>query len=152
MNNTFDYDRAKAYLRSGSRNDLLGAAGLQSGSTKVRFRFWRIVPAFGLSLLLALGIGWMLASDSSQPEMLLSEEAPPIRSAHEEAPDSVEKKTKKEKTLFLVAILSTVTVTLAAGSATIAPSPINLLILILFVTAATLNWTTYAKIRKERRN
>jgi hypothetical protein len=59
---------------------------------------------------------------------------------------------KKTKTYRLISILSTITVALSAGSAIIAPSPINVLILVLFVVASTLNWAEYNKLRKKSTN
>jgi len=56
---------------------------------------------------------------------------------------------KDVKSKRLIAVFSTVTVGLAAGSAIIAPSPVTAIVLILFVVAATLNWSAYAKSRTE---
>ena len=61
MKNTFDYSRARAYLRSGSRTDLFQNSGSQSGSLKPRMRVMMLVPAFGLTLAAAILIGSMLA-------------------------------------------------------------------------------------------
>ncbi len=64
MNNTFDYNRAKAYLRSGSRADLFRASGSHPNRSKARFWLWLAVPVLGVSLILAVVMGRMLASDS----------------------------------------------------------------------------------------
>ncbi len=71
MKNTFDYTRAKAYLRSGSRTDLFTGSGVQSGRFKARFWLLLIVPIVGLSLILTIVIGRTLASDPQLVDVLL---------------------------------------------------------------------------------
>jgi len=71
MKNTFDYTRAKAYIRSGSRADLLTVEGSQSSRSKVRFWLFLIVPVLGLSLMLTIVIGRTLASDPTLVDVLV---------------------------------------------------------------------------------
>jgi hypothetical protein len=56
---------------------------------------------------------------------------------------------KNTRTKLLIAVLSTITVGFAAGSAIVVPSPLKVLVLVLFVVASTLSWSAYAKRRTE---
>ena len=71
MNNTFDYERARAYVRSGSRSDLMAGPALRSCRLNVRVWLAVLVPAVVLSMMLTIGIGRTLTCDPFQAEMLL---------------------------------------------------------------------------------
>jgi len=74
MKNSFDYSRAKAYLRSGSRADLFADSGSQLGRPKVRFLLMLIVPALVLCLVSAIVVGLSLSGDSLPAEGMVSTE------------------------------------------------------------------------------
>ncbi len=71
MNNTFDYERARAYVRSGSRCDLMAGPAVQSCRLNVRVWLSVLVPALVVSLMLTIVIGRTLACDPFQADMLL---------------------------------------------------------------------------------
>ena len=71
MNNTFDYERAKAYVRSGSRSDLIAGPGVRSCRLNVRVWLSVLVPTLVLSMMLTIGISRTLSCDPFQAEMLL---------------------------------------------------------------------------------
>lgn len=52
------------------------------------------------------------------------------------------------KTALIIAILSTLSVLFAAGSAMIAPTVTTLIVLGLFIVTATLSWSSYSKAKK----
>ncbi len=71
MNRTFDYTRARAYARSGSRSDLM--IGQLSLLDRLKGRFWLLlVPIVGLSLALTIIIARTQASDPQQADDPLS--------------------------------------------------------------------------------
>lgn len=78
MNNTFDYERAKAYVRSGSRSDLMTGPGVWPCRMRVRVWLSVLVPALVLSLVLTIVIGRTLACDPFQPDVLLPSTAKKI--------------------------------------------------------------------------
>ena len=71
MNNTFDYERARAYVRSGSRSDLMAGPGVRSCRLNVRVWLAVLVPAVVLSMMLTIGIGRTLSCDPYQADILL---------------------------------------------------------------------------------
>lgn len=82
MNNTFDYNRAKAYLRSGSRDDLIAGQGLRAIRAKLPFCLVVVVPVLVLSLTLTIVFGRMLASEPRQVDGLLPSGAETILADH----------------------------------------------------------------------
>ncbi len=84
MKKTFDYNRARAYARSGSRSDLM--TDQLSLLDRLKGRFWLlVVPIVGLSLVLTIIIARTQASDPQQANgasellKLLYIETQPIR-------------------------------------------------------------------------
>lgn len=71
---------------------------------------------------------------------------PPIP---ETAPDELTDKRKKRGIQLLTAILASVAAALSAGSVLINPSPLKLIILLIWVVAATFGWIGYAKLKGE---
>ena len=63
-------------------------------------------------------------------------------------PDTALEKIKKLKSQKLAAILLTITAGLSSGSALIKPSPLHLVLVILWVVAATLCWASYFAMKK----
>ncbi len=72
MKNTFDYTRAKAYLRFGSRSELLAGDGLQTRSPKLRFWLLLAGSVSGLILIVAIVLGRTLVGDPQPGGVLLS--------------------------------------------------------------------------------
>jgi len=65
----FDYTRAKAYVRSGLRSDLIADTGLLSGRLKVRV--WLLLPALAVCLMMSVAAGRMLSRDPLHADALL---------------------------------------------------------------------------------
>lgn len=77
------------------------------------------------------------------------EKAKALLLSGEKLPETTSDKEKKLKTQKWVAILLTITVGLSSGSALIKPSPVNMVLVILWVVAATLAWSSYSRLKKE---
>ena len=78
-------------------------------------------------------------------ERLLSGDVSGASQAADKETPSRLKESKPKRTL-LIAILSTVAATLAAGSAILDRSPLSLLAFVLFAVASTLNWVQVSKL------
>jgi len=74
MKKTFDYNRARAYARSGSRSDLI--TGQLSLLDRLKGRFWLLLlPIVGLSLILTIVLGRTPDSDPQLVDVLMPADA-----------------------------------------------------------------------------
>lgn len=70
IDSRFDYTRAKAYIRSGERADLISDTGFLSARLKTRVWFL-LVPSLAVCLMLSAVAGRMLARDPLRADALL---------------------------------------------------------------------------------
>jgi len=89
MNNNFDYNRAKAYLRSGSRDDLIAGRGLRSIRAKAPVCLFVVVPILVLSLIVTIVFGRIVSRDPQQADELLSPAAKKTTEHYAEASPQV---------------------------------------------------------------